>query len=182
MPEQFRKRDINAVGKNLGIKPVVDMAEYNETSRKNHRDTILSISGWKLPSHKEHGNLVDQARWYIEQQLSPKKVLESLVEYCWHNKIVIPSFSKLAEIITNHYNHYEDQLLDVLAKQLNDDNKLKLDKLFVSSDSKPYERPPITLLRHINQSVPVIYKEMLCYSTLLRRAIQILHPSLMPSI
>lgn len=152
-PEQFYKRDINFVASTLGIADAVDIADYRESSRKDHRDTILSISGWSLPTVKEDEEIVIQAQWYIKQQLSPRKVLETLVEFCWNKKVVIPSYSKLSEIITDNYNDFEGQLLATLNRLLTSENKAWLDSLFISAGSKPYERPSITGLRHIDQSV-----------------------------
>ncbi|AQS36673.1 protein of unknown function (DUF4158) [Shewanella psychrophila] len=151
-PDQFYKRDINHVARTLKM-ATVDIAQYNESTRKHHRKLILIQSGWRFPSSEDDNNLNSQAKWYIEQQLSPKKVLQTLVEFCWHHHIVIPSYSKFSDIITRHYNEYEDSLLLTLKKTLTIEDKARLDSWFYAPDTKAYNRPPITELRSINQSV-----------------------------
>mgnify|MGYP001287365104 CR=1 FL=1 len=152
--EQYRKRDIQHVCKMLEIDDPISMDEYSETSRKNHRDSILAMSGWKLPDESDHEKLISQALWFIEQQLAPKKVFDALIEFCSNNQLVIPSYNRLAEYITDHFNHYEEQLLDILKKDLDKSQELALRALFTPEDpDTPYTRPPITDLKSINQSV-----------------------------
>ena len=152
--EDFRKRDIQYVCKMLEIDVPVDVSSYSETSRKNHRDTILELSGWVSPNETHESKIISQAQWFIEQQLSPRKVFEALVEYCWNSKLVIPSYSKLSDYITNHFNHYEEQLLDTLRNSITAEQDQALRNLFNPTDDQtPLARPPITTLKAINQSV-----------------------------
>jgi len=150
--EQFHKRDINHVARTLKL-TTVDMAQYNESTRKHHRNLILVHSGWRLPSTEDNHNINNQAKWYVEQQLSPIKVLQTLVEFCWDHHIVIPSYNKFSDIISRHYNEYEDNLLLTLQRTLTLEDKARLDSWFYAPDAKAYNRPPITELRSINQSV-----------------------------
>ncbi len=151
--DQFHKRDINHVAQMLKITTSVEIDGYNESTRKHHRKLILDISGWRLATNEDNENLNTQTKWYIRQQLSPQKVLETLVEFCWNQDIVIPSYSKFSEIITQHYNDYEDGLLATLKNTLSQEDTTKLNSWFYSADAQPFERPPITELRAINQSV-----------------------------
>ena len=80
--KQFHKRDIQFVRKMLKIDTPITIENYSERSRNNHRETILELSGWRLPNNTDDEALIAQAQWHIEQQISPKKVLESLVEHC----------------------------------------------------------------------------------------------------
>ena len=116
--EDFRKRDIQYVYKMLELSGTIDASVYSETSSKNHRDTILELSGWVSPNESHEQKLITQLQWFIKQQLSPRKVFEALVEYCWNSKIVIPSYSKLSGYITDHFNHYEEHLLGILRSEI----------------------------------------------------------------
>jgi len=152
--EDFHKRDIQYVCKMLEINKKIDISLYSQTSRKNHRDTILSLSGWKLPNETYDKKLISQAQWFIEQQLSPRKVFKALVEYCWNNKLIIPSYTKLSAYITDHFNEYEERLLQILKRDLNTEQNKSLQALFNPVDSDcPLARPPITGLKAISQSV-----------------------------
>tara|TARA_R110002072_G_scaffold238329_1_gene395669 strand:- start:153 stop:3215 length:3063 start_codon:yes stop_codon:yes gene_type:complete len=152
--EDFRKRDLQYVSGMLGIDKKIDIQHYSETSRKNHRETILSLSGWTLPDESDDKKLKSQAQWFIEQQLAPRKVLKALVEYCWNNKLSIPTYSKLSAYITDHFNEYEEQLLEIIATGLTAEQNKSLKTLFNPEDnSPPLARPPITCLKTISQSV-----------------------------
>jgi len=94
--EGYRKRDLQYVCKFLAIDSEIDLSDYSETSRKNHRKTILALSGWRSLDDTDEEKLQARAKWFIEQQLAPRKVFEALVEYCASNKIAIPSYHKLA--------------------------------------------------------------------------------------
>ncbi|MFT7111436.1 MAG: TnpA family transposase [Porticoccaceae bacterium] len=152
--EQFRKRDIHHACKALGIKDTFNIEDYSESSRKNHRDTILAMSGWRVPDAADQEKIMSQALWFIEQQLAPQKVLKALVEFCWNNRIVIPSYNKLAEYITDHFNHYEEQLLEIIRRELSDDQEITIRAMFIPEDTDvAHTRPPVTNLKSINQSV-----------------------------
>ncbi len=145
--EQFRKRDIQYVCKSLNISQSLLTDRYSKTSRKNHRETIMALSGWALPDGTHDEKL-------IEQQVAPKKVLESLVEYCWNNKLVIPSYNKLTGYITDHFNHYEEKLLSIIDDKLTEKQQSSISALLKPKDANtPLARPEITLLRNINQSL-----------------------------
>jgi len=153
--EEYNKRDIQYVCKMLNIhKGSINIEHYSETSRKNHRDTILGLAGWILPNDLHNEKLTEQAKWYIEQQISPQKVFSGLVEFCWNNKLVIPSYSKLSAYITDYYNFYEKQLIEIIKKEISVKQKEMLDSLLSSSQSdKPFIWSPITQLKAINRSV-----------------------------
>ena len=153
--EDYRKKDIAYVCQLLKMdKKAVTMDNYTETSRKSHRDTLLSLSGWRLMNEGDDAQLIAKARWYIEQQVSPQKVFSGLVEHCADNKIVIPSYSKLISYITDYYNFYEKQLIDSLGNTLNIEQKVQLDTLLKpESMEQASSRAPITQLKTINQSV-----------------------------
>ena len=153
--EDFLKRDIQHICKVLEINKKIDIQLYSETSRKYHRDIILSLSGWVLPDESHDKNLIYQAKWFIEQQLSPKKVFKALVEYCWNNKVIIPTYSKLSTYITDHYNAYEEQLLSIIEKEITVEQNESLQALFSnpSDNELSLARPQITNLKAINQSV-----------------------------
>lgn len=132
--ESFRKRDVQYVCKILEINKKIDIQLYSKTSRKNHRDTILSLSGWSLPDESHDKKLISQAQWFIEQQLSPRKVIKALVEYCWNNKLTIPTYSKLSAYITDHFNEYEEQLLGIIKKEITVEQDESLRMLFNPAD------------------------------------------------
>ena len=153
--ECFRKKDVFYVCQQLKMdKKSVTMDKYTETSRKNHRDKLLRLSGWRLMEDSDDAHFITKAKWYIEQQVSPQKVFSGLLEHCAENKIVIPSYSKLTSYITEYYNFYEKQLIDILGNTLNSEQKLLLDELLKpESMDESSNWAPITQLKAINQSV-----------------------------
>ena len=153
--EDFWVKDIQYACQLLKMnKNAVTMDNYTETSRKSHRDKLLSLSGWHLINNDDNAQLIAKAKWYIEQQISPQKVFSGLVEHCADNKIVIPSYSKLTSYITDYYNFYEKQLIDILGNALTHEQKSLLDALLkTGSTDESSSRAPITQLKAINQSI-----------------------------
>jgi len=161
LAEVFRRRDIQYVCKLLQIHDDIDMQSYSDTSRKSHRDSILALSGWTLPDESSDEALVVQTRCFIEQQHSPRKVFESLIEYCWNQHLAVPSYHKLTTYITDHYNFQEARLLGLLQGEMTSTQEASVRELVESDENeKMLPRSMITLLKTINQSArPVDIQE-----------------------
>src|SRR3990167_3764232 len=111
---------------------------------------------WRPFDHTQQDKIADHAHWLVQRQFSPKHVFLSIIDFCWQNKIELPTYNALALMITNSYNQYEDGLINILASKLTQYHRDKLDKIIGShnsSDKKRMQRPPITLIKQINQSL-----------------------------
>jgi len=71
-------------------------------------------------------------------------------------KIELPTYNVLALIITHSYNQYENGLINILTNKLTQYHREKLDNMLGLNDlttKKRMQRPPITLIKQINQSL-----------------------------
>jgi hypothetical protein len=83
-------------------------------------------------------------------------VFLSLIDFCWQNKIELPSYNLMALIITDSYNQFESSLVDILSKKLTSSHREKLDKMVADTKGNiknKFQRPAITIIKKINQSL-----------------------------
>jgi TnpA family transposase len=154
--EQFRRPDIDYVANLLGILPVnVGLSSYQKKIPLDHRKRILTLQGWKPFDTAQQRKVTDHIAWLVQRQLSPKPVFLSIIDFCWQNKIELPSCNILTTIITNAYNCFEQRLIAIVAKKLTQYHRDKLDQLvgINAKNKKRLQRPPITLIKQVNQSL-----------------------------
>ena len=111
---------------------------------------------WRPFNPTQQDKIADHAHWLAQRQFSPKHVFLSIIDFCWQNKIELPTYNALALIITNSYNQCERVLINILASKLTQYHRKKLDKMIGLNnlnDKKRMQRPPITLIKQINQSL-----------------------------
>ncbi len=149
---QFRANDINFVKTLLGINEDLDFSSYQNTAPAKHRQRILKLLDWTpfdtLKEHVQH-----HIALLTQQQLTPPQILLSAADFCWKNKIEVPSYHTLSTLITDSFNNFEDKLIGTLADALTDKHSLLLDEYISQSADERGSRPPLTKLRRINQSL-----------------------------
>ncbi len=92
-----------------------------------------------------------QSKFFTYDQFKP-----SDIDYCWQNKIEVPSHNQLALIITESFNQNKTHLVNQVTKFLsNNEDKALLLLMTTENDTeeKQLKKPTITLLRHVNQSL-----------------------------
>ena len=102
----------------------------------------------------------DEAFSISSRQIKPKIVFEELLNFLVKNKIEIPSYYTIAFTITNVINSYEDYLLNLIDKNIKEDQKKLLNQLLESKQIKntveneiyPYYYK-LTQLKKVNQSL-----------------------------
>ena len=155
--EQFRQHDIVYIAKMLEISPdEIDLSVYQKKIPSDHRKKILELSQWQPLDLVQEEKINSHVKWLIQRQFSSRQVFFSSIDFCWQNKIELPSCNALAEIITNSYNHFESDLINVLANKLTNCHREKLRNLInadTESTNKKLQRLKITLLKQINQSL-----------------------------
>lgn len=57
-----------------------------------------------------------------------------MLEYLIHNKIVVPSYYFLSEIISKEYNNFETNLLEIISNNITDEQIILLDSLISSKN------------------------------------------------
>jgi TnpA family transposase len=153
--EQFRRPDIDYVANLLGISPVnVGLSSYQNRIALYHRERVLELLGWKPFDVIQQEKVAEHIVWLVQRQLSLRPVFLSAIDFCWQNKIEVSSYNTLAICITNAYNHFEQKLIDIVTNKLTQYHREKLDQLAgISISKKRLQRPLITLIKQINQSL-----------------------------
>lgn len=151
--ESFRKRDIEYVQSILKC-PKIDLTKYNSTIISRHRKKILSMLNWQDYDKEAKDLLVSYTHRQTNNQQKPKQIFIGLIDLCWKNKIRVPSFFELSEIVTVSFSRTEDELL-AKTKQLlsSSDRKLLEDILTLGEKVRSRSQPLITALKKINQSL-----------------------------
>ena len=128
--EQFRRQDIEYVVKTLGVDPnKINLFSYQKKIPSDHRKHILSLMNWRPFDNAQQDKIADHTHWLVQRQFSPKHIFLSIIDFCWQNKIELPTYNSLALIITSSYNQYERRLIDILASKLTQYHSEKLDKM-----------------------------------------------------
>lgn len=162
--DQFRQQDILYVTKTLGIVPEnIDISNYKNETPIKHRKRILALLNWHPFDYTQQEKIIAHVNWLTQRQFSPRTVFLSAIDFCWQNKIELPSYNSLALIITDSYNEFESRLVDILSKKLTSSHREKLDKMVATTkvDSKnKFQRSAITIIKKVNQSLrPADIKE-----------------------
>ena len=154
--EQFWRADVDYVANLLGISPInVNLSSYQKKIPLDHRKHILALLGWQPFAADQQEKVTDYIIWLVERQLSPKSVFLSIIDFCWQNKIELPSYNILATNITRAYNRFEQELIDIIANKLTPYYREKLDQLvdIDPKNKKRWQYPQITLIKQVNQSL-----------------------------
>ena len=155
--EQFRRPDIEFIAKMLCLdSEKMDFSSYQKKISTDHRKKILSLLKWQAFNKSQHKKIDAYVNWLVQRQLSLKQISLSIIDFCWQNKIELPSYRIMSVIITDAYNRFENGLVNMLAKQLKKPQIKKLNELAgieKESNKSRMSRPPITLIKNINQGL-----------------------------
>ena len=155
--EQFREQDIKFVTKMLALESKdVDLSTYKNKIYTDHHKKILALLSWQPFNKMQQVKIEEYVQWLVQRQLALKPIFLSIIDFCWQNKIELPSYNIMAIIITAAYNKFENDLSNALAKQLTKDQLNKLNEFAGVDNDENKKRmhwPQITLIKQINQSL-----------------------------
>ncbi len=153
---QFRKQDIDYVIKLLNLNVAqLDFSLYQKRTPATHRKKILTYLQWKPLDETTQLDIFELLVWHVKNQHSPKQLFLIVIDYCWQNKIELPSCHQISSLITNAYNKNESTIITQLKSLINPNHETSLMKLICvdNNDKKKFNRPFITRLKQINQSL-----------------------------
>ncbi len=159
--KRFRQQDVGFVAKILGFSlKKIRLREYTNTTYERHRTFILENLGFRKFDENAKTILQQEASSLSSNQMKPRSLFISLVDFLRSKKIEVPSYYSLSEIITDALNVAERKVLDLIEKLISSENKRILDNLLSVSEECSTEgkqdlkikRYRITLLKKSNQS------------------------------
>lgn len=153
--EQFRHPDIEYVAKVLNISlNNINLLTYQKKIPTDHRKRILTLLSWYPFNNNQELKIRETIDWFVQQQSSPRNVFLSIIDYCWQNKIELPSYNVLANNITNAYNQFEQKIINIITNKLTEYHHEKLNTLTgISVNKKQLQRSPLATIKQINQSL-----------------------------
>jgi len=148
---RFRQEDIEYTARLLGISiQDIDLSCYKKKTPIDHQKKILEMLDYKPFNDEIYVWLKNEVNRQVERQSEPKQIFIHALDLLIQNKIEIPSYHRLAELITHVYSDFENTLLSKLNKKLKETDKKLLDNLLNNSDSKSQNL--FNQLKIINQS------------------------------
>ena len=146
----FRSRDIKYLKDQLQIVEKIEFSDYPPARVKQQRVRILKLLGWSAFDGDSAAQIASQVQLRTEQQVKPEKIFAAAIDYCWQQRIEIPTHHLLANVITDSFNIVESSCLSQLEKNLQPSDCETLDALLESNDELP---ALLTEIKSINQSL-----------------------------
>lgn len=148
----FKKRDINYVKRLLGMKEsmAIDFSAYTSSTYYRHQEKIEKLQKWTPFNDSNYIQLLAHAQHHAGLQRKPAYIFRQLITFCWKHQITIPTYTELAEIITEGFLVFEKNTLSDLKQHIDPLATEQLDHLL---KYRGQQRHPITTLKGINQSV-----------------------------
>ena len=153
LADRFLRPDIEFVKKMLGFTSgSIDFSFYQNKIVRNHRKIILSLLGWCSFDAPQKEKLQSHIQWLVQRQLSLKPLFFSGVDFCWKNKIEVPFYNILVDIISREYDLFEENLTCILSKRLTKIHMEMLDKMLTSNEETS-QKAPLSLLKQVSHSM-----------------------------
>ena len=158
-PEDFRPRDIEYVAAQLNFSENnFDFADYSDRTRQRHQPLILKFYGFRAFDHQMRHFLVEEIASMIRSQLKPKLILLRCVDVLIREKVEVPSYFRLSELILSATNSRKKDLATVIERTLAEDTRTLLDALLIQQIPIDGTAPgkttayKLTLMKKLSQS------------------------------
>lgn len=116
--DKFKKVDITAAARSLGISHSINLNDYKTQTQARHKQQILKLFGWKKLSNEGKKLLTNHALLQVDKQISSRDILFSLLDFCWQLKSEVPSYNQLAEIVGSSFRDYERNIITRLQESI----------------------------------------------------------------
>ena len=167
-PQTFRPPDVEYVAKRLGLSlDTQELAGYDKQTVGRHQQLILQGTGFRAFDQSARTFLGKEIAGMVRSQLKPRLIFWRCVDLLIREKVEVPTYFRLAELILTAINHHKEELTTVLEHALPAQTRVVLDGLFVQSpalDGAPVDSQTaaykLTLLKKLSQSTkPTKIKE-----------------------
>ena len=186
-PPMFRAADVEYLAKRLGLSlDSVDLITYDKQSVARHQEMILQQLGFRAFDPSAQSSLEHEITSMVRAQLKPRLIFWRCVDLLIREKVEVPTYFRLADLILSAINHQKKQLAVILDQTLRPPTRRLLEDLFVQSptlEGDPVESQTatykLTLLKHLSQSTkPTKIKERVSDLTAVTELYQRLQPVL----
>jgi len=133
-PEKYYKSDISYLKEMLSITTPLDLMEYERTTRWRHQKQILDIFAWKMFGKIERKELYDYSIQLTRNTLNSKKIFDRSIGFLLDNRIEVPAYSTMAEIISDTLNEREQKNTAVICQYFPVAGNLCISELLAEDD------------------------------------------------
>jgi len=177
LPQTFRFLDIEYVTRQLGLLlDTVDLASYDKQTVARHQDLICQYTGFRAFDDAARTFLTQEMVGMVRAQLKPRLIFWRCVDLLLREKVAVPTYFRLADLILMAINRQKLTLTTLLADTLSEQTRVLLDGLFVQSptlEGDPVDSQTaaykLTLLKNLSQSTkPTKIRERVTDLTVVR--------------
>ena len=155
-PLYFHAADLDYCQSQLAISSkMIDLSAYKGRTLFRHQQRVANFFNYTLFTETQKTTLQVQINDHVAKCIRPKKIIFSLAQQYRAEKIILPTFTTLCELITNAYKQFEADSLSTIKDELTDKQQTTLDELMPVDKKKnqnPFQRAKLVFLKHLNQS------------------------------
>jgi hypothetical protein len=157
---QCSRRDLDYVAQQLGFQPEsIDVNSYSATTRLRHERLILDFYGFRPFDSTAKSLAAGEIEKMARSQLQPALILWRIVDILVKEKIEIPGYYPLAELILGAVNTRKAELCAIIERAITARTREAFDELLVQGNAGEDEPVPaktaaykLTLLKKLSQS------------------------------
>jgi len=184
--KQFRPQDVEFVATRFCLEPDdVEITAYDKQTALRHQQTILDFFGYSRFDEKGEEFAAGEVAAKVRVHRRPKIIFLELVEALTRNKIALPKYYLLAELIAREINAHKRALIQLVDEHLTAEGHAVLDALLEKEDVPETEDAPkvqryrLTLLKKFYHSTkPAKIKANISDLRLLRSLHSAIDPTL----
>jgi len=158
--DNFHRDDINFISRILDLSEKDIPIKKHYTTHWRNRTIILKNMGFRKFDDSARERLKNEAIALSSNQITPRSLFMSLVDFLRSKKTEVPSYYALTEIITSAFKVSEKKILNLIDKYVSAEDKQLLDGLLAVDDEYLTEdkadvsikRYRITLIKKSNHS------------------------------
>ena len=154
--KRFHERDIDYVCCQMGVSAQqFNRFDYDKQTLLRHQGFIRQFYGFQEFDAQAEHFAHQEVEGMVRSQLKPKLIFFRLVDQLIRQKIVVPSYNRLRQLILKVLNARKNQLVGVVEKALTPAPRALLDGLLekaTDDQNEPINRYRLTLLKQCSQS------------------------------
>lgn len=159
LPQDFHKRDIEAVARILTLQNVnFTVDRYPKQTRARHQKFILDFYGFAPFNEKAKTSIAVEVSTMARAHLKPKLIFDRCVDFLIQQRTQVPTVRSLTDIIRSGIQAHKAKLITLMECHLTNEACALLDGLFTGPENQ--NRYRLTLLKKLSQSAkPMRIKE-----------------------
>lgn len=151
--ENYHQNDVLLASKRIiGNKSKDIVFEYELRNKQRHHHEIIIDFGYKGFNEASEEKLVQFMEGMVARQVKPKLIFWESVDWLIANRIVVPTYFQLSELILKSLKQHKEKLIATIQAEMTDEIKSFIDDLFVQEGEHRVSAYRLTLLKKLSQS------------------------------